>query len=196
MEMVLTEVERLSGFIGDVLQANRVVHGQSRRIEAIAVAEMVAGIAAAVARRQHIEAIDIAVDVPADLRLWTDPTAVETVLTNLIDNAVKYSDPPVEVRVVGRRDAKGRTTISVIDHGIGLEKTEARRVFGRFYRVESEAVRRRRGTGLGLYVAHVLTRALGGQLSLTSEGPGLGTTVHFTLGARAGQTPAQRGQEP
>jgi signal transduction histidine kinase len=122
----------------------------------------------------------VAVDVPEDLVLRSDPTAVETICLNLIDNALKYSDRPVRVRVMGR--VVGRMAqITVADHGIGLSARDARRVFQRFFRADSEEVRRRSGTGLGLFVVAGLVRSLRGRVSATSPGVGRGTTITVQL---------------
>ena len=124
------------------------------------------------------------VEVPATLTLQSDPTALEIIVKNLIDNAVKYSDPPVAVRVAAERLPDGALHLSVRDAGIGLLAKDQKRILERFYRVDSEAVRRRRGTGLGLFVVSALVRGLGGRLRVESEGPERGTTMHVTLPAR------------
>lgn len=67
------------------------------------------------------------------------------------------------------------------DKGIGIPPDQLKRVFDRFYRVPSEDVKRRRGTGLGLYVASTLVRNMGGRLIAASAGPGTGTTMRFEL---------------
>ncbi|MEZ4474358.1 MAG: sensor histidine kinase [bacterium] len=116
-------------------------------------------------------------------------------LTNLIDNAVKYSDPPIEVRVEAQRDGRGRTTIAVTDHGIGLERADLRRVFGRFYRVESEAVRRRRGRASASTSPMCWPAPCAGRLDhFARSRPGHHRALH--LGPGPSQDPAARGREP
>jgi hypothetical protein len=78
-------------------------------------------------------------------------------------------------------DRSGRIEIDVRDRGIGIAAKHLRRVFHRFYRVDDEAAPRRRGTGLGLFVAGALARNLGGRIRALSEGPGKGTTMRVTL---------------
>jgi two-component system sensor histidine kinase ResE len=112
-----------------------------------------------------------------------DPLRVEQVLTNLIDNAVKYSPAggPVVVRIdAGRHEAE--LTISVADHGLGLDAEQAARVFERFYRAGDPVGGSPRGVGLGLFLCKRLVDAQGGRIWVESE-PGVGSTFRFTLPA-------------
>jgi len=125
------------------------------------------------------------VEIPRGVILSTDRAALEIVLKNLVDNAVKYSDGIVDVRVGMDTDRKGRVVIAVSDRGVGIPPKQLRRVFQRFHRVDDESVRRRHGTGLGLFVVAALVRNLGGHVRAASEGHGHGTTVRVTLPATA-----------
>jgi signal transduction histidine kinase len=181
-QMMLDDVERLSTFIDDVLEASRITHGRggSHILADIALAELTHDVAEAVAKRYKlgVESIDIA--IPSDLRLRTDRTALETILKNLLDNAVKYSDPPIRVGVRAT-PTRGSVKVEVHDHGIGIGEADLKRVFERFYRVPIEAVRARHGTGLGLFVVSALTRSIGGRLDARSGGVGKGTSMIITL---------------
>jgi len=77
--------------------------------------------------------------------------------------------------------ADGRICFEVSDRGIGVPAQQLERIFERFFRVDAEAVRRRRGTGLGLYVVSSLVREMGGKVEAHSEGPGMGTAVRVFL---------------
>ena len=74
--------------------------------------------------------------------------------------------------------------LEVHDQGVGIPRHALKRVFDRFYRVSDEAVRERRGTGLGLYVVAALVRGLGGRLRALSDGPGQGTCMRIELRGR------------
>lgn len=188
-EMMLADVERLSIFIDDVLEANRLGQRRSHMMNDVELEEVARRVVASVERRFHLEAGTIRVDLPSGLRLSTDATSLEIVLRNLLDNAVKYSSAAPEVHLsaaLGYDSASVR--IEVIDRGIGLAKQHLRRVFQRFYRVESEAVRMRAGTGLGLYVVAELVRNLDGGIEAHSDGEGKGTKMVITL--PRGRTPA------
>lgn len=182
-EMMLDDVERLSAFVDDILEATRIEHGNrastSSHVELAAVLERCV---AAVTRRHKVPRDVVTLDVPDAMVLATDETALEVVVKNLLDNAIKYSedDPRVELRV---HQTPAAVQIDVTDHGVGIPHHELRRVFERFYRVDSEEVRARRGTGLGLFVVKALVARIGGKLSAHSEGLGHGTTMTVRLRA-------------
>jgi signal transduction histidine kinase len=106
---------------------------------------------------------------------------LEIIVKNLIDNAIKYSEAPAQVKVEGRIDDKGQLTLSVQDQGIGMETRDLKRVFQRFYRSPNAGVRERKGTGLGLYVVYALVKQMGGTISAESTGLKRGTTMRVTI---------------
>jgi len=117
-----------------------------------------------------------------DIVLIVDPTSLRTILSNLIDNAIKYSDRAPVIRIEARRDRElGQVHIRVSDRGIGIDKGDLKRIFQRFYRVPEEAVRSRHGTGLGLFVVRAMVRRQGGRVVAQSEGPGKGSRFIVTL---------------
>ena len=92
-----------------------------------------------------------------DKPVITDAVAVEVVLQNLIDNAIKYSNPgDVHVDICVAEAPRDKLEIEVRDQGMGLTPRQAKRVFKRFYRVKTEGRSSVRGTGLGLYVVRNL----------------------------------------
>jgi signal transduction histidine kinase len=180
-EMMREDVERLTAFIDDILEATRIEHAEKgHTVSRVSLAALVERCLAAVHRRHRIAPDMIEVAVAPDLFISTDPGALEIVVKNLVDNAIKYSDPPARVRISAAVEDT-QVSIDVVDEGIGIPRRALSRVFDRFYRVDDEAVRARRGTGLGLYVVEALVRGLGGKLSIDSEGPGRGTRARITL---------------
>lgn len=189
-EMMLDDVDRLTSFIDDVLQASRLAHGSApTSLAEVDLAALVAGCAAAVAARHHLPAGRIGVSVEPGLTARTDRSALEVILKNLLDNAVKYSDGAADVRVSARREAPRSVVLEVDDHGIGIARADLGRVFDRFFRSDRDAVRERHGTGLGLFVVSSLVHNLGGTVAARSEGPGRGTSVRVALPARAEPSP-------
>ncbi len=181
--MMREDVDRLEAFIDDVLAASRLA-GERRLAERapVRLEPLVRRVAArAAARHGAPEAVSVA--IAPDLEVLADPMALEVVLRNLLDNAVKYSDHPVRVEVTAEAAPGGRVHVVVRDEGIGIPPDQLRKVFQRFHRGDDEAVRERPGTGLGLYVCRALVRSMGGRLSLASEGPGRGTTARVDLPA-------------
>ena len=180
-EMMLDDVDRLNTFIDDVLQANR-ASGKVRVVEKVDLRKLTERCAMVVARRHHVSEDVFRLDIPKGAVLHTDATALETAVKNLMDNAVKYSNEPVQVDVRVRSVKNGRRMmIEVNDNGIGLQRKYLRRIFDRFYRVPNELVRKRRGMGLGLFVVNSLVRSLGGRLEAHSDGPGHGTSMRILL---------------
>ncbi len=185
-EMMLDDVERLSAFIDDILESNRLgQQAEGRAIGVVPLAPLVQRCVTTTAKRHRVDPSSITVQIPPGTVLQTDPVALEVILRNLLDNAVKYSDAPPTVGLRANPIAKGGFRIIVHDRGMGIPRRALKRVFERFYRVDDEQVRSRRGTGLGLYVVAALVRGVGGRLRAYSEGPGTGTRMEIDLPARA-----------
>ena len=180
-EMMRDDVERLSGFIEDILETTRLEQSpKGRSVTRVDLRELIDRCISAVVRRHHLEADVVTVEMDPTLSFVTDRAALEIVVKNLLDNSIKYSDAPPRVSVHALREGD-TVRISVADRGIGIPRRALRRIFDRFYRVDEEAVRARRGTGLGLFVVYSLVRAMGGKLTAHSEGPGTGTRMTVVL---------------
>jgi signal transduction histidine kinase len=110
-----------------------------------------------------------------------DQEDVQAAVTNLIDNAVKYSGNEVRVTVRTERTGPRFVTVRVRDEGPGIPQGELTRVFRRFYRVPGPLAARIRGTGLGLYIVRTVARRHGGRAWAESEGPGRGSTFALEL---------------
>ncbi len=110
-----------------------------------------------------------------------NPEDLRIAVTNVLDNAVKYSPrgPQIHVHLSVEHDAW--VVLRVADNGIGISSNHLKRIFKRFYRVPSMAVLRAKGTGLGLFLVRTIARQHGGDASATSEGEGRGTTITLQL---------------
>jgi signal transduction histidine kinase len=110
-----------------------------------------------------------------------DPDEVGAAITNLVDNAVKYSGPECQVLVATERVDDRFVIVRVKDTGPGIPKNELKRVFRRFYRVPGPLASRVKGTGLGLYIVRSVAKRHGGRAWAESEGPGQGSTFALQL---------------
>ena len=113
------------------------------------------------------------------LFVLADAEELRTVIANLLDNAVKYSGQSIRITVSVAAPAPGTVWVRVQDRGIGIPKKQLKRIFGRFYRVQTRGLKPIKGTGLGLYIVRSIARAHGGRVFAQSEGEGHGAT--FTL---------------
>jgi signal transduction histidine kinase len=178
LEVIDSESDRLGELISNLLDMSRLEAGVLRVDPApVRLAHLVEG---AVQRAQHLTAEHkLLLDWRADPWVAADVPRVEQVLTNLLNNAIKYSPDGGEIRLAGRaRD--GALLISVQDHGVGIPPREVDKIFDRFHRVEGDLSRRVSGTGLGLAICRGLVEAHGGRVWVESE-PGVGSTFTFTL---------------
>lgn len=122
-------------------------------------------------------------EVPEGLHARADSDRLDQVLSNLIDNAIKYGRPGGSVRIEGRELPEGDLIeMAVVDDGPGIPAEAAERVFERFYRVDTARSREQGGTGLGLSIVKHIIQAHGGEVRLETA-PGKGSAFRFTLPA-------------
>ena len=143
--------------------------------------------------RSHLLAedqeIDLAVVCEEDCKVWGDADLVTTAITNLIGNAIAYSDRGTRVAVSVRHDPQGLVEVAVTDQGLGIAREEQERIFERFYRVDTARSRATGGTGLGLAIVKHVVDNHGGTVSVWSE-PGRGSTFTIRLPAAVSATGA------
>ena len=128
----------------------------------------------------------------SDLEVEGDDGVLRRAVLNLVDNAVKYTEPGGSVRVRAAREGD-RARLDVVDSGVGIAPEERDRIFERFYRVDRARVRSEGGAGLGLSIVRWAVEAHGGEVMVHSE-PGSGSTFSILLpmrGAAAPQAPAR-----
>jgi signal transduction histidine kinase len=174
-------IDRLELLIDDLLDAERLqqsrlqLHPQDAELGAL-VRDLLARYEVAPGRQVVLEGADMAAPVPVHV----DAAWLEQVLTNLLDNAVKYSPTGGIIRVmVVAEGAGGR--LSVQDEGIGIPPDQLDTIFEPFGRASNVAGRHLPGLGLGLYVARLIVEQHGGRIWAASAGTGQGAQVHVWL---------------
>jgi two-component system, OmpR family, sensor histidine kinase SenX3 len=110
-----------------------------------------------------------------------DPEELRTAVSNLLDNAVKYSPNGVHISVELEARNEKRVVLRVRDDGVGIPEHELKRIFKRFYRVTQRSLSQVKGTGLGLFIVRSIARKHGGRVFAQSDGTGKGTTVTLEL---------------
>jgi two-component system phosphate regulon sensor histidine kinase PhoR len=182
VDIIYRQAERLSALVEDLLELSR-LEGHELHLEPsdVSLHEATARVLEVVRQRAAGKEIHFEVRLSQSARAWADERAVEQVLLNLLDNAVKYTPPGGQVRVDGGEEA-GRVVVSVTDTGLGIEEKHLPRLFERFYRVDKGRSRDMGGTGLGLSIVKHLAVAMGGDVRVTSA-PGVGSTFSVLLPA-------------
>ncbi|MEL6059868.1 MULTISPECIES: sensor histidine kinase [unclassified Methylobacterium] len=137
------------------------------------------------------KAITISTDVPPDLDLLADPSALQQILANLVQNAVKFTPAGGQVAVRARR-AGASTHLYVVDNGIGIRRSDIARLGRPFTQVEAQMTRSHKGSGLGLAITRSIVELHGGSLRIRSE-ESVGTIVLVRLPAAQAGAPDQPG---
>ena len=102
--------------------------------------------------------------------ILADYSAIRSIIINLLENAVKYSDMVPEINI-GLTSNNERCSIEISDNGIGIDQSERKKIFEKFYRVGNEDQRKTKGTGLGLYIVDQIVRAHNGSITVSSNQP-------------------------
>jgi two-component system, OmpR family, sensor histidine kinase SenX3 len=186
--VMLADADRLQYTVEQVLKAGLAgqKHGQSPLVSVDMVS--IVNECAELARiRHHLSADAVEVQLPeghAEASVLGSPDELVTALSNLIDNAVKYSAEKIHITVRLALTPEA-VTVYVQDRGVGIPRNQLKLIFGRFYRVPGKAVKQVKGTGLGLYIVRSIAKRHGGKVYAESEGEGKGTTITLEL-PRAG----------
>jgi PAS domain S-box-containing protein len=173
------QADRMEQLIGDILSVSRIDSGRiSVDFSRVDVASVVQHVCDEV--RPMLKGRTLKCRVPEDLpAVMGEARKLHQILLNLVNNAIKYSEPGTQITLSARGD-RSAVRFEVSDQGVGIRKEHMPRLFEKFYRADDPAVRRTPGTGLGLYIVRSLVMMLGGQVHVRSR-PGKGTVFIVTL---------------
>ena len=184
-KIMLSDSDRLLATVEQVLKAGQLGqrHRQQNRI-VINLESLVADCIAITLQRHDLPPGTITLEpVPGAVRLHTLAIAedLRIAVINVLDNAVKYSPEGVHIRCSLAIVNYTSIALTITDTGVGLDPSQFKRIFKRFYRVPGRSLAKIKGTGLGLFLVRNIARQHGGDATAASPGPGLGTTITITL---------------
>jgi two-component system phosphate regulon sensor histidine kinase PhoR len=186
--IIYRHAERLSRLLDDLLELSRLEAGaRPMRKDVIGLGPIVSRALDLVRPKASSRQVSLSVEMNEEPELIGDSEALEQILVNLLDNAVKYTPKGGNVVLRTERTKPDRWRVDVEDSGIGIEPSHLGRVFERFYRVDAGRSREMGGTGLGLAIVKHLSQAMGGRVGVTSE-LGHGSTFWVELPAAPGAT--------
>jgi len=186
-QFMLDDTDRLLGTVEQVLKASMASHKRSTRQRiAIDFGGLVRECVDLARNGRHLqpEALRFESNDGSGLMGEGDPEELRTAVSNVLDNAIKYSGEKVDVSVRLDTLNEKHVALRVRDHGVGLPQHELKRIFRRFYRVPNRALAQVKGTGLGLFIVRAIAKKHGGRVFAQSQGEGLGTTVVLELPRR------------
>jgi two-component system sensor histidine kinase SenX3 len=194
--IMLEDSDRLLGTIEQVLRTGRI--GHASRAENVSLVELGSVVEQCLNRARqlhHVEPSAIEYRPGPPVTILADPEEITAAISNLIDNAVKYSGPDVKV-TVETAIADGKfASVRVRDQGPGIAKNELKQIFKRFYRSPGPLATRVKGTGLGLYIVRSVAKRHGGRAWAESDGPGQGSTFILELPVARRSQPAPDREE-
>ena len=180
--IMLDDSDRLLGAIDQILRTGRLGHTHRKlTISPINLQGLIGECLGRIRSLYRVPADALKYEPGPPVTIHGDLDEVRAALSNLIDNAVKYSGKEVDINVEAATVDGKYVAVRVKDHGIGIPQAELKRVFRRFYRATGADTKRVPGTGLGLYIVRSVARAHGGRVWAESEGPGHGSTFVLEL---------------
>lgn len=183
--LMLQDTERLHSTVEQVLKAGQAGHKRGQHLEIpIDFGVLVRECVEMARSRYHLDGTALRFEEESNAapsRVVGDPEELKTAVSNVLDNAVKYSRDKVSVTAEIVNSNEKSVVLRVRDQGVGIPAGELKRVFKRFYRVPDRALSKVKGTGLGLFIVRAIARKHGGRAFAESDGEGKGTTVTIEL---------------
>ncbi len=182
-EIMLTDSNRLLNTVEQVLQAGRTRESKLLlNISEIELGKLLKESVEIIRRRYNLNETAIKfVETEDSIKVSGDAAELQTVFTNLFDNAVKYSKEDVKVLVQMKDWNEKNVQIRIMDSGVGIAPVELKRIFKRFYRIPNLSTQKAKGTGLGLYIVRTIIKKHKGKIWVESKGEEKGSTFVVQL---------------
>ena len=184
--IMLSDADRLTETVERVLKAGRAGDKKAGRDKAdVDFGQLVRECMDAIRTRHHLQPEALRYEEAASngngMHVNGSAEDLRTAVSNVLDNAVKYSGDLVDVQVRLETPDEKRVVLRVQDHGVGISPDNLKRIFKRFHRVANRSLAHVKGTGLGLFIVKSIAKKHGGTAFAVSEGEGRGTTVVIEL---------------
>jgi len=184
--IMLSDADRLTETVEQVLKAGRAGDKKAGRDKAdVDFGQLVRECMDAIRTRHHLQPEALRYEEAASngngMHVKGSAEDLRTAVSNVLDNAVKYSGDHVDVQVRLETPDEKRVVLRVQDHGVGISPDNLKRIFRRFHRVANRSLAHVKGTGLGLFIVKSIAKKHGGTAFAVSEGEGRGTTVVIEL---------------
>jgi two-component system phosphate regulon sensor histidine kinase PhoR len=180
--IIQKHVDRLNSIVEDLLALSRIEQEDEHKeinFQQVKIEDIFQAAVQLCQSKAEEKKIRIDMDCEKDATAIFDPTLIEQAVVNLLDNALKYSEPQSTVMLKSNQQ-NSEVIISVRDHGIGIAQKHLPRLFERFYRVDKARSRKMGGTGLGLAIVKHIAQAHGGHVSVESQlGEGSRFSIHL-----------------
>ncbi len=184
--LMIEDTDRLTNTVEQVLKAGRAGARKAEHVE-VDFAGLVERCVETARNSYHLPSEALRYESSLNGRgseVTGDPQDLQTAVSNLLDNAVKYSGNHVDIAVQLDLSEQKRLVLRVQDRGVGIPRGELKSIFKRFYRVPGRTLPQVRGTGLGLFLVRTIANRHGGRVTAESAGEGKGATVIFELPRR------------
>ncbi len=185
--LMLDDTDRLRGTVEQVLKAGEVGYKHvARNPTDVDFGSLVRECMELARTRHHLQPAALHWQEPGgingnEITVHGDPDELRTAVSNILDNAIKYSGSEVDVSVGIDTPNEKLIALRIRDRGVGIPAGELKRIFKRFYRVPRKSPGHAKGTGLGLFIVRAIARAHGGKVFAESAGESRGTTVTLEL---------------
>jgi two-component system phosphate regulon sensor histidine kinase PhoR len=182
LRIVSTQADRLNSIIEDLLSLSKIEQSERAAdlvVEHASIRELLEAVAHDCESKAEQRQIGVRIDCDETVWAQINSPLTEQAVTNLLDNAIKYSEPGREVTLAAARNAV-ETVIAVSDRGCGIDAEHLPRLFERFYRVDKARSRKLGGTGLGLAIVKHIVQAHRGQITVEST-PGVGSVFRIHI---------------
>lgn len=178
LEIIQQESNRLEWLVNDVLNLARLEQATTTlQMEEVNIASLVEGICRSFSQKIEAKRISFEMAIPPQFLYQTDAMQFQQVVSNLLSNAIRYTDAEGTIRISLQEDSE-QWWLAVQDTGIGISEQHLDKIFDRFYRVNKGRARKQGGTGLGLAIVKEAVQALGATISVESQ---LGKGSTFTI---------------